>query len=122
MAESADTLTLHDPSRLNIAESPSHPVDIARAEALFVELSRQLTNSSIVVSQQSPTETTGDLEKGSADADKPFDLREYLTSSNDANQQAGIKHKHVGVTWEDLQVDVFGGANSKVRVQSSCSA
>ncbi|KAI6015643.1 pleiotropic drug resistance ABC transporter [Pisolithus marmoratus] len=35
------------------------------------------------------------------DIPPPFDLREYLTSSNDANQAAGIRHKHVGVTWED---------------------
>ena len=55
-----------------------------------------------------------DIEKGVSDSERPFDLREYLTSSNDANERAGIKHKHVGVTWEDFHVDVFGGSNFKV--------
>ena len=37
----------------------------------------------------------GDVEKGivSKHSEEHFDLREYLTSSNDANQAAGIKHK-----------------------------
>ena len=43
-----------------------------------------------------------------------FDLREYLTTTNDANANAGIKHKHVGVTWENLTVRVAGGAYFKV--------
>lgn len=51
--------------------------------------------------------------------DEPFDLRMYLSSSNDKHQAAGIKHKHVGVTWEDLQVDVFGGMDHKVCISSS---
>ena len=54
-----------------------------------------------------------DLEKAQ-DAEGSFNLREYLASSADRNQQAGIKHKHVGVTWEGLQVDVIGDANYKV--------
>ncbi|OBZ78638.1 Brefeldin A resistance protein [Grifola frondosa] len=45
-------------------------------------------------------------------------LREYLTSSNSASERAGLLHKHVGVTWENLQVDVFGGANHKVYVKT----
>lgn len=115
MANSADTVTLNErPSQRNIAETSPGPVDVARAEALFVELSRQLTASSKIAGEASKSNAANDLEKGSADAKEPFDLREYLKSSNDANQRAGIKHKHVGVTWEDLQVDVFGGANSKV--------
>ena len=57
-----------------------------------------------------------DLEKGhDGDRQETFDLREYLTSSNDANSAAGIKHKHVGVTWEDLEVSGIGGGDNKVR-------
>ena len=44
----------------------------------------------------------------------PFDLKEHLSSSNDKNTQARLKHKHVGVPWEDLQVDIIGGVNHKV--------
>ena len=58
-----------------------------------------------------------DIEKG-ADVNEPFDLREYLSSSNDANEAAGIKHKHVGVTWEDLEVEVVGSADMKVKFSS----
>lgn len=56
-----------------------------------------------------------DLEKGhDENRQETFDLREYLTSSNDANSAAGIKHKHVGVTWENLEVSGIGGEGNKV--------
>ena len=45
---------------------------------------------------------------------KGFDLREYLTNANDQQIKAGVKHKYVGVTWENLRVDVVGGGNLKV--------
>ena len=62
-----------------------------------------------------------DLEKGrDEDRQETFDLREYLTSSNDANSAAGIKHKHVGVTWEDLEVSGIGGGDNKVRRYVEC--
>ena len=38
--------------------------------------------------------SSNDIEKGDLrDESPPFNLRAYLTSSNDANQAAGIKHK-----------------------------
>ena len=62
-----------------------------------------------------------DLEKGyDEDRQETFDLREYLTSSNDAKSAAGIKHKHVGVTWEDLEVLGIGGGDNKVRRRVEC--
>jgi len=99
-------------------DAASH-VDIEQAEDTFNELARQLSRHSAHVDQSKQTSQTAsvyshDLEKGDAHkADEPFDLREYLTSSNDANQAAGIKHKHVGVTWEDLEAKVIGGADFK---------
>ena len=69
--------------------SDSHHVDVARAEEQFNELSRQLTIRS-THSLTDSTATANDVEKGGSEC---FDLREYLTSSNDANQRAGIKHK-----------------------------
>jgi ATP-binding cassette subfamily G (WHITE) protein 2 (SNQ2) len=116
----------------------SQQVDVAQAEAEFNALSRQLTKRSELARQQSKSQSSvtatlqQDVEKARVDEFDRFDLREYLTSSNDANQKAGIKHKvcsvvtlrlmglisralqHVGVVWEDLQVEVMGGINSKV--------
>ena len=48
-----------------------------------------------------------------AEPEECFDLHGYLTSSNDATQAAGIKHKHVGVTWDDLEVIGIGGEDNK---------
>jgi hypothetical protein len=100
-------------------------VNIQQAENTFHELSRQLSQGTFVNEQDrgaagSRARTSidsragKDLEKGALDSEQPFDLREYLTSSNDANERAGIKHKHVGVIWEDFHVDVLGGSNFKV--------
>ena len=113
------TTTTNNTEHVEILEvdSTSH-VDIKKAEVTFNELARQLSRHSAArIDQSKQTSRTasvysGDLEKAD-EVDKPFDLREYLTSSNDANQAAGIKHKHVGVTWEDLEVKAFGGANHK---------
>lgn len=105
-ATSAEERTLHE-------DEGAHHVDIQQAEYVFNQLSRSL-------SQRSQPEKPGDVEK-SEDAEGRFDLREYLQSSNDANQSAGIKHKHVGVTWEDLQVEIIGGGDFKVRIIAGCS-
>lgn len=51
------------------------------------------------------------IEKGDPDR---FDLKDYLHSSNSANEEAGIAHKHVGVTWQQLGVVVPGGSEQKV--------
>lgn len=93
-------------------------VDIRQAEAEFTQLQRTLSNPAYDDRAQplKPEHPSEDLEKASDDqleAEERFDLREYLTSSNDANQAAGIKHKHVGVTWEDLEVTGIGGQNAK---------
>jgi hypothetical protein len=101
-------------------------VNIEKAENSFNELSRQLTQGTVVDNDREHGDEdprvpasvrkrmTTDLEKGAADLEQPFDLREYLSSSNDANERAGIKHKHVGVAWEDFHVDVLGGSDFKV--------
>lgn len=78
--------------------SSSHHVDVVQAEEQFHALSRQLTaRSEIGQSNSKLSESTAagnDIEKGDAgEQGERFDLQEYLTSSNDANQRAGIKHK-----------------------------
>ncbi|KAF4611748.1 hypothetical protein D9613_004069 [Agrocybe pediades] len=113
------TLGTNTPNLDNSQATNAHHVDIEFAKEQFNELSRQLTSRSEVGKSQSQgsksTEftKTNDLEKGSPEDDR-FDLKEYLSASNDRNQEAGIKHKNVGVTWEDLQVEVMGGFDSKI--------
>ncbi|KAF8203885.1 pleiotropic drug resistance ABC transporter [Pholiota molesta] len=107
--------TAHTQISVSHEDPDAHHVDIAQAEQEFNELSRQLTiRSEVVQSLTDSTATAHDVEKGAAlEQQERFDLREYLTSSNDANQEAGIKHKNVGVVWDDLQVEVMGGLDSK---------
>ncbi|KAF7303089.1 Pleiotropic drug resistance ABC transporter protein [Mycena kentingensis (nom. inval.)] len=105
-----------DAATLNELE-PSSGVNVTQAQAEFNQLARQLSRKSQVnASRTASTRTASDAEKGAKDEEAPFDLREYLTSSNDAQQQAGIKHKHVDVTWDDLEVKVFGGLDTKFYV------
>ncbi|KAG8930788.1 hypothetical protein FRC02_003660 [Tulasnella sp. 418] len=82
------------------AEGSEHHVDVARAKADFAALERTVSGTAKSISQG------GDLEKGADDEEEPFDLRAYLQQSNDASDAAGIKHKHVGVTWDDMRVEV----------------
>ena len=91
------------PARLSDSSSRDAPVDIRRAKEEFAALDRSITKLS--------RNENLDLEKASED---DFDLRDYFTSSNAANVAQGIRHKHVGVTWSDLRVEV-PDIGSKVR-------
>ncbi|KAJ7922816.1 pleiotropic drug resistance ABC transporter [Mycena leptocephala] len=108
MADSPGEAATLDEEQRSVHQAVSHStpysVDVAKAEQEFNALARQLSRKSQEGIMPS------DVEKGGNE--DPFDLREYLTTSNDAQQQAGIKH--VSVTWDDLQVDVAGGLDSKV--------
>ena len=92
------------------SDSDAHHVDVQQAEYVFNQLSRALSQRS----DRDPALKCADVEKAGEDQHTRFDLREYLSSSNDQTQAAGISHKHVGVTWDDLQVAGFGGAGHKV--------
>ncbi|KAL1762505.1 ABC-2 type transporter-domain-containing protein [Schizophyllum commune] len=139
----ADAVTLYDEMRATEHEQAaphtgdgdatieivddSH-VDVAQAENQFHVLERRMTQHSTKDKDQDSVKTatvegsnSDDPEKGKVEPER-FDLREYLSSSNDANAAAGIKHKHVGVVWEDLQVDVLGGAGSKIYVPTLADA
>lgn len=101
------TPTLYDPGSVNVA----------RAEEAFYELQREFSRRSQQSrSESSPTKAHRDPEKAEIDTDEQFDLREYLSSSNDESRRAGIHHKHVGVTWDNLQVEIAGGINHKVLI------
>ncbi|KAL7285587.1 hypothetical protein ACG7TL_000691 [Trametes sanguinea] len=92
----------------------SHHVDVAAAEAQFHELERALSVRSRQADSDDHPIKERDLEAGEKREETAFDLKAYLSSSNDAYQKAGLAHKHVGVTWENLQVDVVGGVGQKV--------
>ena len=77
------------PDSTSVNEVNSLHIDVRRAEEEFNALSRQLSNNTI----RKSTDSFRDPEKGLDADEEHFNLREYLTSSNDANQQAGIKHK-----------------------------
>lgn len=83
-----------------------HHVHVAAAESQFIQLQRAL-------SARTRRSSSEDVEKGDLPA-AGFDLRAYLTSSNDEAERAGLAHKHVGVTWENLQVVGIGGDGHKV--------
>ncbi|VDB90213.1 unnamed protein product [Peniophora sp. CBMAI 1063] len=113
MSASSDAATLREGSASpHISPNErlhSDQVDVAEAERVFHALERRLT----IESQKRSLHH--DAEKGGED-DGVFNLRDYLQSSNDAQQAAGIKHKHVGVFWEDMQVNVFGGIGFKAYI------
>jgi hypothetical protein len=97
-------------------------VVVAQAETDFGQVQESLNTPKVASKVALRGSSSIDLEKGhDGDRQETFDLREYLTSSNDANSAAGIKHKHVGVTWEDLEVSGIGGEENKVRYFVRCS-
>ncbi|OSD06180.1 hypothetical protein PYCCODRAFT_1384259 [Trametes coccinea BRFM310] len=96
----------------------SHHVDVAAAEAQFHELERALSVRSRQADSDDHPIKERDLEAGEKREETAFDLKAYLSSSNDAYQKAGLAHKHVGVTWENLQVDVVGGVGQKIYVNT----
>ena len=100
-----------------ILQDEDRHVDVGRAEEIFCELDRELSSNEehgLRSSAVGGCPGHSDLEKLDEEDKGRFNLRDFLQSSNNANQSAGIKHKHVGVTWDDLEVDVVGGTDFKV--------
>ncbi|KAG8926047.1 hypothetical protein FRC00_003339, partial [Tulasnella sp. 408] len=73
-----------------------HHVDIEGAKREFARLERALTQNSLKDAKR-------DLEKD--DEDERFNLRDYFQNNHDANDANGVRHKHVGVVWDDLSVE-----------------
>ena len=93
-------LPLRDEPHVN-SMSSTH-VDVDHAIDDFNRLSRRLRVQSEGASRRPDSAAASvktivsshDIEKGDLkDESTPFNLQAYLTSSNDANQVAGIKHK-----------------------------
>jgi ATP-binding cassette, subfamily G (WHITE), member 2, PDR len=99
------------PTVMEVQPSVSPELSVREAKESFADLERQLSRASTLHRSSAPS----DPEKGEHDEDV-FNLREYLTSANAAQDEAGITnhHKRVGVTWHDLEVIVPGGGDFKV--------
>ncbi|GAC94574.1 drug exporter [Pseudozyma hubeiensis SY62] len=80
-------------------------VDVESAKAEFSRLQTSLSRQSEATRQHS--QEPNDIEAGQKandDDDEDFDLVQYLRSVQSENSQAGIKSKHIGVSWSDLEV------------------
>lgn len=138
-SEGADTITNEKFVRQYTERSMSHPhdtgprsrhtsgVDVAEAEKAFAELDREFSQASVdhqrrrlsrANSRASAAKRSQDLEKQmsyvSSRAD--FNLEEVLRGNRDAEEDAGIKSKHIGVIWQDLGVKGIGGVKIFVQV------
>ncbi|KAJ5737639.1 uncharacterized protein N7483_002764 [Penicillium malachiteum] len=99
-------------------------VDVEQAEQDFSDLNRQfshISHQARQVSKQasrvSKTATFEDVEKtGSSDhSDETWDLETTLRGNRAAEEEAGIKDKHVGVIWDNLSVRGRGGVKTFIK-------
>lgn len=102
--------------------SLTHGVSVEQAEADFADLQRSLSRASHH-SRQSHKRVSVD-EKGvetsleaatSEDSASIFDLETTLRGGLDAERDAGIKPKHIGVYWDGLTVKGIGGTANFVK-------
>lgn len=98
-------------------------VDVEQAEKDFAELSREFSAQSRRVSRaysKASVTKQQDVEKalslGSYSSRDGFDLAETLRGNRLAEQEAGIKSKHIGVIWENLTVRGIGGVKNIIKV------
>jgi ABC-type multidrug transport system ATPase subunit len=94
-------------------------VSVKQAEADFAELQRELSH----MSRASKRRSQGDNEKGQLENGFPaseetfeqFDLEAVLRGDLDAEREAGIRPKHIGVYWDGLTVKGMGGQTNYVK-------
>ncbi|KAI1097337.1 ABC-2 type transporter-domain-containing protein [Jackrogersella minutella] len=130
-SSSSNSTAAADPEAQREAARQSNPngfsrinagVSVEQAEADFAELQRELSGLSRASRTRSHRVT--DIEKG-ADAtfESPesdgsveiFDLETTLRGDLDAEREAGIKPKHIGVYWDGLTVKGMGGTTNFVK-------
>ncbi|OTB09671.1 hypothetical protein M426DRAFT_50610 [Hypoxylon sp. CI-4A] len=121
----ADPEEQRETARQNNPNGFSHintGVSVEQAEADFAELRRELSGLSRASRTRSRKET--DIEKGiDATVESPesegsvdiFDLEAALRGGLDAEREAGIKPKHIGVYWDGLTVKGMGGTANFVK-------
>lgn len=77
----------------------SHPgVDVGKAEHDFSELNQQFSRISKQASRVSKTRATADVEQARSSADVEWDLEATLRGNRTAEEEAGIKDKHIGMS------------------------
>ncbi|KAJ2898271.1 putative brefeldin a resistance protein [Zalerion maritima] len=90
-------------------------VSVHRAEADFAQLQRELSGISRAASNGRHGNHGKDPEKGyGAGDEEPFDLEAALRGDLNAEREAGIRPKHIGVYWDGLTVKGMGGARNFV--------
>ncbi|KAI1263242.1 ABC-2 type transporter [Xylariaceae sp. FL1019] len=96
-------------------------ISVERAVSDFGELQREISGLSRA-SRVSSRRSHGDPEKGAkSEADgsetstEDFDLETVLRGGLDAEQEAGIRPKHIGVYWDGLTVKGMGGMTNYVQ-------
>ncbi|KAH8808575.1 ABC-2 type transporter-domain-containing protein [Xylogone sp. PMI_703] len=101
-------------------------VDVRAAEEEFKELQRTLSGISQASRQLSRTQSRQSKQKGiqdekdieqaiSDESDEQFDLEGTLRGRRAAEEESGIKSKHIGVAWEGLTVSGVGGVTNFVK-------
>ncbi|KAL2134009.1 hypothetical protein VTI74DRAFT_1262 [Chaetomium olivicolor] len=92
-------------------------ISVRQAEADFAELQRELSH----MSRASRTKSHGVNEKGqlesgsSKETFEQFNLEAVLRGDLDAEREAGIRPKHIGVYWDGLTVKGMGGKTNYVK-------
>ncbi|KAJ5113929.1 hypothetical protein N7456_002463 [Penicillium angulare] len=97
-------------------------VNVERAEQDFSDLNREFSHIShqaryLSKQESKPTVTLEDLEKArtSHDSDDSWDLETTLRGNRAAEEEAGIKDKHIGVIWDNLSVRGIGGVKTFIK-------
>ena len=114
---------LYVPPGASQGDEGSHGISVKRAEADFAQLSRQLSNydedhrklSRTTSRKQTDKDVDIEMTDSSSEKESPFDLEEALRGNREAEEQAGIKSKQIGVIWENLRVCGQGGIKSIVK-------
>ncbi|KAK4150580.1 ABC-2 type transporter-domain-containing protein [Chaetomidium leptoderma] len=93
-------------------------ISVQQAEADFAELQRELSHMSRASQKRNRDNEKGQLESGfpaSEETFEQFDLEAVLRGDLDAEREAGIRPKHIGVYWDDLTVKGMGGQTNYVK-------
>ncbi|KAK0545285.1 ATP-binding cassette transporter snq2 [Tilletia horrida] len=121
MADSNRSSVLHQPdsnSPQSITpdhhtESTSNGIDVAAAEQTFANLEKSLSRRSKAHAATDANKEK-DVEAQDDDEDE-FSLVDYLRTVHSESSQAGVKAKHIGVTWDDLTVRGVSSMQLKIR-------
>jgi ABC-type multidrug transport system ATPase subunit len=93
-------------------------ISVSQAEADFAELQRELSHMSRASQRRSQGDNGKGLESGfpsSEETFEQFDLEAVLRGDLDAEREAGIRPKHIGVYWDGLTVKGMGGQTNYVK-------